>query len=461
MKKFLISFLWCTSALFMQAQRFETAVIHACAEGAENRTVRLYLEDAITKFQWKVDEQIIDNEGCFRLSVELPETQRAFIKIDFYQTYIYLESGREYHIIFDSFDFRIDEQINPFRLDRFLSYRFEEPDSNELNRLIWRFENLYDHFLVNNYAEGITREQFNIFRDEIQQTFAYSGHGYFNHYKRYALADMERIFRLTSSANLFLTQIQDRPILYNNTAFADFVIGFYSNYFPHQVRYNRNVFIGQINHANDLSGILDSLGRDTTLQNEKLREFVLLLGLRELYHHPDFQNLSILRLLLDIESTTKFHEHAVLANLIIQMLMRHESGVNRAEFKFSDPEKSMLYDFSESSKYKYILFVNSLCESCNTEVSLLQSIAKNFRNEVNFYVVNCDYEANRALRNKPRNLQNILYLHFNKDFETLENLGISDYPIAVWVDPENIIQSYYFPVPSRRAERTIRQLLSE
>jgi thiol-disulfide isomerase/thioredoxin len=320
---------------------------------------------------------------------------------------------------------------------------------------------MFDRFLTNNYTEnGITREIYNTFKNEIQETFAYSGHGYFLDYKRYALADMERIFRLTSQANLFSTYIENKEILYNNVAFADFITEYYANYFPNQIKYNRHIFVDQINRANDLSGIMDSLGRDTTLQNEKLREFVLLLGLQEMWQNPEFRNSSILRLLMDIEFTTKFSEHSVLANLIMLSLRHFEQGVNQADFKFFNPEKRELYDFSKSSKLKYILFVNSLCQSCDAEISIMQSVAEKLKNEVTFYVVNCDFEINRALRNKPRNLQNITYLHFNKDFEALENIGIADYPIAILLDGDNIIQSYYFPVPSRGAERTIRQVLS-
>jgi thiol-disulfide isomerase/thioredoxin len=459
-KNYLFTLL-CVCTVSVHAQ-IGITTIKACAEGSENRTARLYLEDAITRFQWKVDEQPIDQNGCFQLSVDLSETLKAYIKIDFYQTYIYLQPDEIYTLIFDPFDFRIDERINPFRLDQFLSYRFEEADSNELNRLIWRFENMFDQFLMSRSAEeGVTREAYNNFRNQVFETFAYSGHGYFLDFKRYALADMERIFNLTSRANLFSTYIEDKEILYNNTAFADFITEYYANYFPQQIRYNRNVFMDQINRASDLSGIMDSLGRDTTLQNEKLREFVFLLGLSDLWHNPEIRRSSILRLLMDIETTTKFNENSVLANMIVQTLLRYEPGVNKADFRFWDFLRNSRYDFSRSSNLKYILFVNSLCGSCDAEISIMRTIAERFENNVDFYVVNCDYEENRALRNRPRDLGNITYLHFNKDFETLENLGIMDYPIAILLDDENIIQSYYFPLPSRGAERTIRQVLSE
>ena len=464
MKRNFTFLLLCLCVFFAHAQQISqtTAVINGCAKGAENRVARLYLEDAITKFQWKIDEQPIGNDGCFVLTAEIPQTQKAFIKIDFYQTYIFLEPTRVYNITFDEFDFRIDERINPFRLDQFLSYRFDEPDSNELNRLIWRFENMFDEFLKRHLlfqeVDAVTRELYINFRNQVRSTFAFSGHGYFNDYLTYALADMERIFNLTSPANLFLRHIQDKPILYNNEAYADFITEYYSGYFPFSIRYNRNVFVDQINRADNLTAIMDSLGRDTTLQNEKLREFVFLLGLRELYNSPEFSNSSILRLLLDIQSTTKFPEHAKLVDFIIQKLQRFESGINKANFKFWDPVRNIPYDFSESSKFKYVIFVNGLCESCEMEISIMRGIAENLSHSVDFYIVNCDYEVNRALRNMPRDLGKITYLHFNRDFETLEKLGIVDFPIAVWLDSENIIQSYYFLLPSRRAERAIQQL---
>jgi hypothetical protein len=91
---------------------------------------------------------------------------------------------------------------------------------------------------------------------------------------------------------------------------------------------------------------------------------------------------------------------------------------------------------------------------------MLQTIATKFKDSVDFLVVNCDYELNRCLLNKPKTLENITYLHFNKDFETLDDLGVSDYPMAIWLDPKNIVQSYYFQIPSQRAERTIQLLVS-
>ena len=108
---FTLLLLFCVCVL--QAQQVEIARIKACAEGAENRTARLYLEDAITKLQWKVDEQLIEETGCFQFSVEIAQTQKAFIKIDFYQTFIFLQPGSTYNIIFNEFDFRIITDLLP------------------------------------------------------------------------------------------------------------------------------------------------------------------------------------------------------------------------------------------------------------------------------------------------------------------------------------------------------------
>lgn len=321
---------------------------------------------------------------------------------------------------------------------------------------------MYNQFIFENFLEDgtISREAFSDFENLVRETFAFSGHGYFLDYKRHAMADIKRIFRLTSPANLFLTYIQDRPILYNNVAFADFITGFFENYFPYQIRYNRLVFEDQINLTQNLTAIMDSLGRDTILQNEQLREFVFLLGLRELWHNPDFSNWAILKLLSDIGSTTIFPQHAELAYRITRMLLRFEPGINTANFQFSNPQTGLPHDFSLSSRYKYILFVTGICESCEAEISILRGIAENLSHIVDFYVVSCDYEVSRALQNMPRNLGNITFLHFNKDFEALESIGLFSFPTAIWLDSENIIQSYNFLLPSNRAEQGIRQLTS-
>lgn len=446
---------------FLNAQKATVTTIRACAKGAENRTARLFLEDAMTKYQRKVDEQTIDSNGCFRLEAEILKTQKAFVKIGLYPTYIYIEPGENYKVIYDSFNFRIDEQINPQKLNSFLSYRFEKPDSNELNQLIWRFETLHDRFLTENYhpVNGIRSDDFQRFKAQIEQIFAFSGHHYFKIYRQYALADMERIFNFKSPEKLFFEQLYQKPIYYENTAFADFVTEYYASYFPQQVKYNPAVFVEQVNRAENLPALLDSLGRDTTLQNEKFREFVFLLGLQKMYNNSYFNPSSVLKIIKKIQATTKFREHAELANAILQTLQKFHPGIHQADFRFWDFDKQKKSNLSESPKYKYVLFVNGLCKSCDAEVRSLQTLAEKFSDSVVFWVVNCDYERNRALFNKPQTMQNLTYLHFDKDFETLESLGIIDFPIAVWLDPENKIQSYLFQLPSQQAENSIRKIL--
>ncbi|GHS89911.1 hypothetical protein FACS1894201_11260 [Bacteroidia bacterium] len=101
--------------------------------------------------------------------------------------------------------------------------------------------------------------------------------------------------------------------------------------------------------------------------------------------------------------------------------------------------------------------MNTLCQSCDAEIKTLNELAKTC-DTIDFVVINCDYEFVKFQREQPRPPTYYRYLNFNKQFDTMNQLGIIDYPIAFLLNHQGAIQTFFEMLPSRGLEIKLRDL---
>ncbi|GHU85430.1 hypothetical protein FACS1894153_0630 [Bacteroidia bacterium] len=428
--------------------------IKATAKGAENRIASLYIyADLVSEKKIKLAESIIDNNGDFSFHININETSQAFIYIDYYSTYIFLEPDENYNIIFHDYDYNLHEIFAPMRLNNYIPYKFEISDSNELNQMIWRFENFSDKFYYDHFYDIYEHKNFDTIKkyiDITKEKFDYIGHQYFVDYMKYAIAELE--FNLSiNTTNLFEKYI-NKPILYNNTSYQNFIESMFGNYFPLSVKYNYIKFTNQINNKADFNMIIDSIGRDSLLINEQFREFIFINGLKAMLNADEFSRTSIIYYLNYIINNSKFNRHKEIAKNIIDMFNTNYIDVF-PENIFVDKNKK-LYQFPNDTAIKstYIFFANStICDYCGAEIKLLNELAEYYKN-INFLVVDCCYDFNSFARNFPKKNIAYKYLHFNKQFELLKTYGIVDYPMAIMLDTNHRIINSNAPIPTKNLE---------
>lgn len=446
----------------LSAQPTQKTVIEGVAKGAENRNIRLILTaDYISDLPIKKAETRIDSQGVFRLETDIPETCLAQLAIDYYRTEIFLEPGKNYRLTFLPFDYHIDEKINPYTQNISLSYRLDKTDSNELNFLINRFQYMLDTFTSQHVDALINQKDRSLverFVSDVNRHFDHSVPYYFNYYKQYKLAELEEVVNIKSRGQFFNELFYDQPVQYQNIAYMSFFNEFYRDYFPFQVKYPYPVFIKQINSGTNLPAILDSLGRDTTLQNEIFREMVLLKGLKEVYYNKMFKKKSIISLLDEMATSTKFIENKNIAENIRTKLLQETYPVI-ADFKWYDTAGKTYTRFSFKKKYLYLIIMKSGCDECFSELKLLQEAANNLSTQkIDFVVLNVDYRRSQYIQSaRQLNLQ-IPYLHFGPDVEWTEDLNVRVTPVYLLIDANGLIISDHYIKPSENLIKALKSL---
>ncbi|MEG1573065.1 MAG: hypothetical protein RR328_05895, partial [Bacteroidales bacterium] len=441
------------------------------AKGAEGRTLKLkIIEDYLTSTERIAASTQIDSLGRFSLQAYIPYTQQANLQIDYYTSEIFLEPDNHYKIFFAPFDYyqneKINALVNPHALEN-LSYRFEKVDTAELNYMIWKFTYEYVRFMdVHFYRiiQGQDSDSLKNFIQQIKATFAYSGHAFFNDYLQYKLANVENFGKLRSGKSQFKTYIQNKTLHYNNPAQMEYLMDTYKNYFDTQIKIPRKKWENMLNGTTPLTGILDSMGHDSSLVNEVIREWVFLYTAHGLLQDENRYNRArVLSLIETLAQTSKFAAHRKIATYILSQAEREYEKKYFSEIFFRDRNDSLIQakDLLEKGKLHYVAFVSAdknACPDCLVEMTYLKKILPKYSEFVKGIVVNTDYEFARYYHHADTQPYPWSYLHFNKEIDWLKQVEAIHNPSFILVDDQGKILQTNYIFPSNGLEAVFKKI---
>ncbi|MEG1952402.1 MAG: hypothetical protein RR084_07495 [Bacteroidales bacterium] len=462
----------------------EEVIIQGYVPHAEGRTLIWTIpSDLISNRPQEIGRVIIDSTGQFFLSSSLiKQTTPSYLAIDYYSTCLFVEPGTFYKLKFLDFDYHLDEKINAFiksNLLPSLPFTFEKEDSAELNGLLWKYTQAYNRAMEDGFEQVIVNgdtKAINQFLDDCKKDFDYSGHQYFLTYMRYSLAELISFANIKSKQAIFNEYIKDQPIHYQNPAQIDFLTSFFQAYFHSQSKISPTNLKKLLNKENiapnlHLKQVLDTLGMDTLLRNEVLREWVFIHAVHEIYgRETEYKEESLKTLLTELKNTTKFPEHA---QIIENILKNHQEEKEKLYFKgiplLDINQKTILIDsLLELGKFHYFVFLRAdhdLCPEGVRESALLRkvwkdllgkdSISKNqIEKSVKIIFIGCDYEFARFYHHAYQEKYPWPYLHFNQQIEWLRKIGAVHFPCFMLVDDQGHILEDNFQKPSQNIKAT-------
>ncbi len=369
--KISLSLIFCL--FFLRTVAVETT-INGHLPGAENMEIRLITyADQITYTEQILDRTRTDPNGNFILSADLKETVISFLDIEFLSSILYLVPGAHYKLDFDSVT--ISDQFRPFYQKEQLHFRLISGDTEKLNQLISSFDNDYNEFILSNFEEIYKRRKISLiktFRNTTESKYDSAENSYFLNYVNYKIASVQLAASSTDKRILFDEYIGNKPVLYENIEYMNFFNQFFLHYLTSGTRLiSRTDLETAINENANFTALVDTLGKDTLLVNEVIRELVLLKGLKELYGNPDFKAKNILAILDQAVTISKFPVHRIIAENIKKSLTKLAKGTPAPDFTLVslDGDTVSLSDFK--GKPVYLSFMTTWSYACLAEFDLL------------------------------------------------------------------------------------------
>ena len=433
-------------------------VIEGQAEFAKNNQLRFYFyNDLFLQEKTLYNTANVDKDGNF--SVEIQTNETVLLIIAFQTTYgqIFIEPEKKYKIELSATNENLLKRIDADMLGSALETRITPTDTTELNYKINRFEWYYSYFLYlygqdiyqrvpeNTYDSlmGLLTEKFPVNQNDID---------YFSVYVRYKIAYIDLLYYNKNREKLYEKHLDNDYVFYNNVAYMEFLDNFFDGYlYAGMGKIPRRVLYENINEKRDYHKLLDEMGKDPLLVNEKIRELVFIKGLGELYAlEHEFNQANILFLLSQMNKISKFEEHRKMADNLIQNLIKLRQGTKIPDFELKDVYNSTVNISSFEGQYLYLHFFSTYCDDCIREMLVLKSLQEKYKDSLRIVSVMVDFEqANLYHFVNTYKEFNWTFLHFGKNFSFIDAYGVYSLPLGILIDAQGKIVSYPAKSPTQ------------
>ena len=435
--------------LFTNAVALKPVVIEGNAPFAKNEQLRFYFyNDLLLQHKTLCATTKVDNNGYFK--VQIPANEVSLLTIAYNTTYgqIFVEPEKQYNVELSS-DENLLKRIDADMLGGAISIKFASVDTNELNYKINRFERYYSLFLYT-YGDvffqnvpiatydslmSLLTDRFPIKKDAID---------YYSIYIRYKLAYIDLLYYHKDKQKMYDKYLDNPYIFYNNVAYMDFFDHFFENYLYAGTRkISKKILYENINEHRNYFKLLDEMGKDPVLVNEKIREMVLIKGLGELYGlEHEFNRNNILYLLYQTQKESKFLEHRLMAENMINHLTFLKPGVDAQDFILKDVYNSPVKLSDLKGKYIYLHFFAAYCEDCIREMLILKEMQATYRDSLQIISIMLDFEQANLYHfvNAYKDFD-WMFLHFDGNFSFIDAYGVYALPLGILIDSQGRIVS--------------------
>ena len=461
-----LSFVFYISIILLPFAAYSKPVkISGKTANAAGYTISVFsVTDYVSNQQNLVKSALINPQGEFSLAFDVNETAVFFLDIADYQSGIYLEGGKSYQIDIDSLNLENNLAFFSVTNPRLLIYRFSKENPNDLNVRIGEFYQLFDSFVLANFSKPINRRNPAVYDSLlviINNEFVKDTSVFFRNIISYNLAHLEYSLRLNRDDRIFLKYIQNKAVLIRHPAYMVFFNEFFDQFL---VERGRRFTLKDLDYCitvhKSYKALTDTLGKDSVLRNQYLRDVVLLRNMINLYKHPDFRKADIIEILRQASVESPYPENRRMAVRIISQLSSLSAGSPAPDFNLSGIKGDTLRLENFRGKYVLLAFVNSNQLSSLQELAIMTPWIMKYRKNLQIVSVHLDdfkaHTINYVSKNKPEHLVATA---------SIGNSIIKDYqiyllPSFVLIDPAGYILQYPARKPSEDFEGDFKKLLN-
>jgi peroxiredoxin len=433
-------------------------------------TVYTY-SDYITQNQKKIGFTNIKSDGTFNFQFDTKNVIKVIIKIEDKTTWFFTQPGKVYNI-----NLSYDEKLNKGRIyDKLLSLKFNFPAPNELNQQIKKFNINYDNFIEENTILFKKRDRsvepkIKAFKQKMLKSFENSQTQFINDYITYSVASMQNAIDVSyniytsgknsedTKANLYLEYLNNKKVLYYNPEYMTFFKDFFKGEFKKlTLQKTEGIDISKsINDNPSYSQLSATLGKYPFLTNDEFKNLFLLNGLKEIYGGKYFNKKNILKILNNIQQTSKYPEHKIIAGNIIKRLTLKElnKGSKAPIFTLKNAEGDLVNMNKFKGKHIYLTFWTTWSIPALKEMKIMQVLHKKYKGKIQFVSICADNEYSKMtdfLKENPN--YKWTFLHIGEDKHLTQKYKVRTFPTYFLIDKNGLIVKAPAGRPGGTAER--------
>ncbi len=418
--------------------------------------------DRITYAEKELCTCVIEDNGDFSCSFETDETTYVFLHLGTYEAFIFVEPGKEYNLLFPEMKEKtLADELNPYFEPVRYHLGIENSSESELNYQLAFFDAVYSKMAEDNsYLIYSKSNKLNVDESvlKVDSLFSDVSNKFFNDFKKYKYASFRHLSYQEKMKSISNTYYLNNEVLYQNPAYMDLFNQVYDEYFLYFGRTETGKQIyNDIGKLKSIKSLKRTLGLDSVLTNDTLKELVILKCLHDEFYNDKFSRSAMLTVLDSLEIQTKINEHKLIAKNIREKVTKLMVGYKPPVFELHDLDSNLISLDSYKGKYIYLGFCTSISYACIKEFAMLEKLYENHKDHFEIIVICMDESLSQMKRFVKMKGYPFKFLYYGNQPDVFKDYDIRAFPTYYFIDKEGKLAISPAPSPDQNAEFVIFQ----
>ena len=402
----------------------------------------------------------VESDGDFSCTFNIDETSYVFLHLGAYEAFLFVEPGREYEILLpEPKEKTIADELNPYFSPVLYHLGIENASESELNYQMAFFNEVYTKMVENNsYLIYTKSSKLNVEKEieKVDSLFKGVDNKYFNDFKKYKYAAFRHLSYQEKAKSISNTYYLNKEVLYHNNAYMELFDQVYDEYFQYFGRTDSGKQIyNDINKLKSITALERTLGQDSILKNDTLKELVILKCLHDEFYDDNFSRSAMLVILDSLKLTTNINEHKIIASNIREKVTKLMVGFTPPHFELYDKDSNLVSLDSFKGRYVYLGFCTTISYGCIKEFGMLQNLYENHKDHFDIVMICMDETFSQMKRFVEMKGYSYTFLYYGNQSEVFKDYDIRAFPTYYFIDKDGKLAISPAPSPDQNAEYKI------
>ncbi len=345
-------------------------------------TLRTYT-DQLIKNELVLSEVTVDTSGFFSFVVDIVSPIQAFIPMDLYTGFIYLEPGKAYQVkLPEYFEKSLPQKLDPYFAPAEYLLEIEELKRGDFNFQLMEFEEAFDFYSIKHLVYGNDPDSIQKSIQDMRGIFTDLDNRFQIFFKEYRYLLLENFASEVNQDSIIarLNQIgydAENPAFWDvfNNIFGDFIV---------KSRDNREEYaqFRKITEDGNAKMLFALLQNRYGITDTYLRELAAIRLIFDLVNVEDFDKFKVIELLRKLGGGVQTEQNRDLLISIVEKVTANTIGSPAFDFTGTDPKgkQHRLSDFN--GKYVYLNFGNTQIDQTQKDLNVLLRFADTYKKEL-------------------------------------------------------------------------------
>ncbi|MDP4210038.1 MAG: TlpA disulfide reductase family protein [Bacteroidota bacterium] len=431
-------------------------------------------ENQISEKERPIANVKVQPNGDFEAKFEVSRTEYIFCRTGIFFLYFFAEPGKEYTLkLPPRTEKNPADKLNPYfeeiRLHLVVNSSQTQGQSavddpkTEINYLIRTFDDVYDPLYSKVAVKVIARfspKNIDSTLLSLENKFSGIAHPYFKDYYTYRMGLIKMMATKFKSRHVSDNYFLNKPVLYANPAYMELFNQVYDKYFSYFGRTDEGkVIYDDINVAKSFSRLKATLSHDKVLNNDTLKEMVILKNLHDGFYEMEFSRSAMLRILDSLALSTNVPTHRAIAADIREKVTRLLPGYAPPAFSLFNQDSVLVSLNNFKGKFVYLVFCTTQSYASMKDFEMLKTLQKKHSKLLKIVAISVDDNLSVMRNYAKKSGYDFAFLHYSNQPSILKDYDVRTFPTYYLIDREGRLIMSPAPTPGEDFETKFYEYL--